>query len=265
VRTVLLGCCTRCHPHYRLRSACRIPEDWLREDFRHHFQPIESILMQKLVEGIHQFQNEVFSSRQRLFERLVEGQHPLALFITCSDSRIDPSLLTQTEPGELFILRNAGNIVPPYGTINGGEAATIEFAVSALGVKDIVICGHSHCGAMKGVLAPESLDDLPAVRNWLSYADATQRIMRENYEHISEATARLTATVQENVLVQLEHLRTHPSVAAALGRKELKLHGWVYKFETGQVFAYRPDDSQFVPVEGTSFAVPSATRELPPI
>ena len=110
--------------------------------------------MQKLVEGIHQFQNDIFSSKQRLFERLVDGQHPLALFITCSDSRIDPSLLTQTEPGELFIMRNAGNIVPPYGTINGGEAATIEFAVSALGVKDIVICGHSHCGAMNGVLKP---------------------------------------------------------------------------------------------------------------
>ena len=90
--------------------------------------------MQKLVEGIHQFQTDIFSSKQRLFERLVDGQHPLALFITCSDSRIDPSLLTQTEPGELFIMRNAGNIVPPYGTINGGEAATIEFAVGAQAV-----------------------------------------------------------------------------------------------------------------------------------
>ncbi|MEO1984766.1 MAG: carbonic anhydrase [Fuerstiella sp.] len=221
--------------------------------------------MQKLVEGIHQFQNGIFSSKQRLFETLVEGQHPLALFITCSDSRIDPSLLTQTEPGELFILRNAGNIVPPYGTINGGEAATIEFAVSNLGVRDIVVCGHSHCGAMRGLLSPESLDDLPAVRNWLSYADATQRIMRGNYQHISEATARLTATVEENVLVQLEHLRTHPSVAAALARKALNIHGWVYKFETGQVFAYGPQAGQFVPVEGKGFTAPAATRELPPI
>ena len=209
--------------------------------------------------------SEIFSSKQRLFEKLVDGQHPLALFITCSDSRIDPAMLTQTEPGELFILRNAGNIVPPYGTINGGEAATIGFAVSALGVKDIVICGHSHCGATKGVLAPDGLDGLPTVRDWLSSADSTQRIMRENHEHISESNAKLTATVQENVLVQLEHLRTHRSVAAALGRKDLNLHGWVYKFETGQVFAYRPQDSQFVPVDGSSFAVPSATRELPPI
>jgi carbonic anhydrase len=206
--------------------------------------------MQKLVEGIHQFQQDIFGSKQRLFERLTEGQNPLALFITCSDSRIDPSLLTQTEPGELFIMRNAGNIVPPHGTISGGEAATIEFAVKALGVKDIVICGHSHCGAMSGLLEPEKLDELPAVRHWLSYADSTRRIMQENYRHISEPTARLTATVEENVLVQLEQLRTHPSVAAALASKALNIHGWVYKFESGQVFAYHPDREQYLPIEG---------------
>lgn len=221
--------------------------------------------MQKLVAGIHQFQTDIFSQKQRLFETLVEGQHPLALFITCSDSRIDPSLLTQTEPGELFIMRNAGNIVPPYGTIHGGEAATIEFAVSALGVKDIVICGHSHCGAMSGVLNPEKLQDLPAVRSWLSYADATDRIMRENYQHITDPNARLTATVEENVLVQVENLRTHPSVAAALARKAINIHAWVYKFENGQVFAYQPQSGQFVPVEGTSATGPVAKRELPPI
>jgi len=219
--------------------------------------------MQKLVEGIHQFQKDIFSSKQRLFEGLIEGQAPLALFITCADSRIDPSLLTQTEPGELFILRNAGNIIPPFGQMNGGEAATIEYAVSVLGVKDIVLCGHSHCGAMTGLLEPDNLDDLPAVRGWLSYAEATQRIIRENYEHLTEPAARLTATVEENVLVQLEHLRTHPSVAAALARKEVTLHGWVYKFETGRVFTFDPSAGQFQPVEGT--AVPSSSPDLPAI
>lgn len=219
--------------------------------------------MQKLVEGIHQFQQDIFSSKQRLFENLVDGQNPLALFITCSDSRIDPSLLTQTEPGELFIMRNAGNIVPPYGTLTGGEAATIEFAVKALGVKDIVICGHSHCGAMKGVLDPDNLDELPAVRSWLSYADSTHRIMKENYGHISEPNARLTATVEENVLVQLENLRTHPSVAAALARRALNLHAWVYKFETGQVFAYGPESGQYLPIEGK--LAPLSRQELPSI
>lgn len=221
--------------------------------------------MQKLVEGIHQFQNGIFSSKQRLFEGLVEGQYPLALFITCSDSRIDPSLLTQTEPGELFILRNAGNIVPPYGAVEGGEAATIEYAVSVLGVKDIVVCGHSHCGAMGGLLDQPQLAKLPAVRSWLSYAESTHRIIEENYAHLTNDDARLTATVEENVLVQLEHLRTHPTVAAALGRKALNLHGWVYKFETGQVFGYDPQFGQFVSIAGTSIVAPSTIRELPPI
>ena len=215
--------------------------------------------MQKLVEGIHQFQKGIFSTKERLFSDLVQGQHPLALFITCSDSRISPNLLTQTEPGELFILRNAGNIVPPYGAGGGGEAATIEYAVSVLGVKDIVICGHSHCGAMGGLLDQPQLDKLPAVRSWLSHAESTLRIIDENYSHISEMSARLTATVEENVLVQLEHLRTHPSVAAALSRQAVTLHGWVYKFETGQVFGYNPQEHQFLQIEGLATA-PGATQ-----
>ena len=108
--------------------------------------------MQKLIRGIHQFQRGAFRPLKGLFEQLAKGQRPETLFITCSDSRIDPSLLTQSQPGDLFILRNAGNIVPPVGPGGGGGAATIEFAVAALGVKDIIICGHSHCGAMRGLL-----------------------------------------------------------------------------------------------------------------
>lgn len=117
--------------------------------------------MQKLIEGLHQFQNSVFGTQRELFERLAHGQTPETLFITCSDSRINPNLLTQTEPGELFILRNAGNIVPPYSTSQGGEAATIEFAVAGLNVRDIIICGHSHCGAMKGLLDPPPIVTSP--------------------------------------------------------------------------------------------------------
>ncbi len=205
--------------------------------------------MQRLVDGIHQFQQNIFTSRQDLYEKLVGGQHPLALFITCSDSRIDPCTLTQVKPGDLFLMRNAGNIVPPYGAAAGGEAATIEFAVAELKVKDIVICGHSHCGAMNALLQPEGLNDLPAVRQWLSHAEATRRIIKENYGHIVSTPDRLTAAIEENVLVQLEHLKTHPAVAAALARDQLKLHGWVYKFETGQVFAFDPAVGQFASTE----------------
>ena len=218
--------------------------------------------MQKLCQGIHHFQRDVFSQNQQLFERLAEGQHPLALFITCSDSRIVPNLLTQTEPGELFIIRNAGNIVPPYGAVLGGEAGTIEYAVAVLKVKDIILCGHSHCGAMTGLLQNGSGDDLPAVRAWLKHAEATRRIINENYSHITDPQARITATVEENVLVQLENLRTHPSVAAALARREVVLHGWVYKFETGQVFTFNPDAGQFVPLTIDSATPAYSTNQL---
>ena len=219
--------------------------------------------MQKLVQGIHHFQDNLFSSQRELFERLAQGQHPDALFITCSDSRINPNLITQTEPGELFILRNAGNIIPPHGAANGGEGATIEFAVAGLGVQDIIVCGHSHCGAIKGLLQPESLKEMPTVAAWLSHAEATRRIMREKYTDRTGA-AQLTTAVEENVLVQLENLRTHPTVAAGLARGKLKLHAWVYKIETGEVFAYDSGRGQFVPVaEAQPGPVPSAARLIP--
>jgi carbonic anhydrase len=210
--------------------------------------------MQKLVQGIHGFQRTIFSEKQQLFERLAQGQNPQALFITCSDSRIDPNLLTQMEPGGLFIMRTAGNIVPPYGAPQCGEGGTIEYAVAVLKVPDIIICGHSHCGAMSGLLHPETTAGLPEVQALLSHAESTRRIISENYGHLVSDDARLTATIEENVLVQLEHLRTHPAVAAALGRQALTLHGWVYKFETGEVFAYEPSEGQFVPLR----------REIPP-
>ena len=127
--------------------------------------------MQKLIEGTRHFQHTIFDTQKALFEQLSQGQQPLALFITCSDSRIDPNLLTQTQPGELFVIRNAGNIVPTYGAASGGEAGTIEYAVAALKVKDIIVCGHSFCGAMNGLLHPETLGALPAVQDWLRHAE----------------------------------------------------------------------------------------------
>ena len=203
--------------------------------------------MQKLIAGIHQFRTENFRPLQGLFEKLARGQTPETLFITCSDSRIDPNLLTRSKPGELFILRNAGNIVPPHSTAAGGEAATIEFAVAGLGVKDIIVCGHSHCGAMRGLLEPESVAALPALSHWLTHAETTRRIVRDNYGHLA-GDLLLTATVEENVLVQLENLRTLPAVASRLVKGDLHLHGWVYKIETGEVFAYDTAAGQFVPL-----------------
>lgn len=216
--------------------------------------------MQKLIHGLHQFQAEDFRPRQNLFEQLAKGQSPETLFITCSDSRIDPNLLTRSQPGELFILRNAGNIVPPHGAASGGEAATIEFAVAALGVKDIIVCGHSHCGAMKGLMEPDQVASLPAVASWLRHAETTRRIVTDNYKHLS-GEALVTATVEENVLVQLEHLRTLPAVASRIVKGDLHLHGWVYKIETGDVFAFDPESGQFLRVsEGQYPTMTEATR-----
>lgn len=200
--------------------------------------------MQKLITGLQHYQTKIFGSQRELFERLSHGQSPEVLFITCSDSRINPNLLTQTEPGELFILRNAGNIIPPYGAVNGGESATIEFAVAGLGVKDIIICGHTHCGAMKGLLEPPPNQDFPALTQWLTHAESTRRIVKDKYSD-REGSSLLSVTIQKNVLAQMENLRTHPTIASGLAQGNLKLHGWVYKIETVEVFGYDTEICQF--------------------
>jgi carbonic anhydrase len=202
--------------------------------------------MQKLIQGLHSFQERVFSSQRELFERLTRaGQNPEALFITCSDSRINPNLITQTQPGDIFIMRNAGNLIPAYGPNIGGEAATIEYAVNVLGVKDIIVCGHSHCGVIAAILDPPDPEQLPAVRAWLVHAESTRQIVRTNYKHL-EGQALATTGVQENVLVQLENLRTHPCVRTRLLSGHIRLHAWVYKIETGEIFYYDQDSGQYL-------------------
>ncbi len=173
-----------------------------------------------------------------MFEQLSLGQHPRILFITCSDSRIDPNLITQTEPGELFIIRNVGNIIPPYGATTGGEGAAIEYAIEALGIKHVIVCGHSHCGAIKGLLQLGKLtEQMPLVYEWLKYAEATRRIIKENYQEY-EGEELLNAAIEENVITQIENLRTYPVIHSKLYSGQLDLHAWVYKIESGGVFVY---------------------------
>ncbi|MBX3075763.1 carbonic anhydrase [Candidatus Obscuribacterales bacterium] len=214
--------------------------------------------MRKLISGLHHFQSNMFESRKELFERLATGQNPDALFITCSDSRINPNLLTNTEPGDLFILRNAGNIIPAHGC-GGGEAATIEFAVAVLGVRDLIVCGHSACGAIKALLNPSSLNKLPSVRSWLSHAEATRQIIEDNYSDLDEEE-KLNVAIQENVLAQIENLRTLPMVASRLLSGNVHIHGWTYKIQTGEVFSYSLEEGQFLPVSEVENAV--AQRQL---
>jgi carbonic anhydrase len=199
--------------------------------------------MDRLLTGLHHFHNR-FGREREFYSKLAAGQHPSALFIGCSDSRVDPSIITQTGLGELFVMRNAGNIVPCYGASNGGEPATIEYAVAVLGVKDIIVCGHSGCGAIHAMLHPGTMESLPLVRGWLSHAEATRQIIVENYPDLT-GDDQLAAAVSEHVLVQIEHLQTHPTVAVRLQRGEVTLHAWVYQMQTGEVLAYSSDDGKF--------------------
>ena len=205
--------------------------------------------MEKLVKGFLKFRKEVFEEKRSLFTRLSGTQSPRALFITCSDSRVDPTLLTQTDPGELFILRNAGNIVPPYGSMQGGSTATIEYAMAVLKVPHIIVCGHTDCAVMKALLNPDEVKDLPAVRAWVGQAETTRRIMHEHHVDCAD-DEQLILTTKENVRAQLDHLRTHPSVALQLRKGKVDLHGWVYSISTGEIWVYDFDTEQFVPLTG---------------
>lgn len=200
--------------------------------------------MKDIIEGFLKFQRDAYPARATLFRDLARSQHPRALFISCSDSRLVPELVTQREPGDLFVIRNAGNIVPSFGPEPGGVSATVEYAVAALGVTDVVICGHSDCGAMTAVATCKCLDHMPAVANWLRYADSA-KLVNESREHAGERE-RIDSMVRENVIAQLNNLKTHPSVALALAQGRLKLHGWVYDIESGSIDALDSTTRQFV-------------------
>ena len=215
--------------------------------------------MSKFAMGVIKFQREVFPEKRELFERLSTGQSPEALFITCSDSRIETAMLTQTDPGELFICRNAGNIVPPHTNQTGGMTASIEFAIGALRVPNIVICGHTECGAMKGAMNRDGLGHLPHVREWLGYSQGAVDITEALGAGLSEAE-RMRMLLEQNVILQLQHLKTHPTVAVALAQDRLQLHGWVYDIKTGEVSAYDQATRRWAPI--ADHYAPEAARAV---
>lgn len=195
--------------------------------------------MQKLRTGFSKFRNEKLPERSAHFASLAEGQSPRVVFITCSDSRIDPSLLCQTEPGEIFVIRNAGNIVPPSGSGSGGEIATIEYAIKALGVPQILVCGHSRCGAMGAVMDPGSASSLGHVCEWIGHSKPA---LKEGSD--------LDTLIQDNVLLQIENLRSYDFIREAEAAGTLSLHGWVYCFEKGDLLQYNPTSKKFEQITG---------------
>lgn len=208
--------------------------------------------MQKLIEGVHKFRNEEFGNYRKLFRQLSQrGQDPHTLFITCSDSRVLAELITQSKPGDLFVVKNVGNIVPPAsatGSTNS-TAAAIEFAVESLAVNDIVVCGHSQCGAMEALLRwLPATSPLPHLRDWLALAAPVRQVLQTEYAFLDDESDRATAAAQENVLFALENLHTFPCVRRRLDDGSLRLHGWFFKIATAELFAFDPQSKQFCPL-----------------
>ena len=199
--------------------------------------------LQQLIDGFMRFRHEVYPQQQALFKKHAHEQTPRAMIITCADSRVVPELITQSAPGDLFVSRNVGNVVPPYGQMMGGVSTAIEYAVLALGVHHIIICGHSDCGAMKAVLDPSGLERMPTVKAWLRHAEVAKSVVADNCGCADHTT--LGILTEENVVAQLDHLRTHPSVASRLASGQLFIHGWVYDIETSQIRAYDAEKGEF--------------------
>jgi len=204
--------------------------------------------MNELIGRVFHFEKQVFPSNLDLYAKLAsDGQSPKALMISCADSRVVPEHIMQAQPGDLFVCRNAGNIVPPFATANGGVSSTVEYAVLALGVRDIIVCGHSDCGAMKALVHPESLDNMPNVAAWLRHSNAAQRVAAESYPE-AEDHQRVRIVAMENIVAQIAHLRTHPSVASGVARGEISLHGWFVDIHAGAVLGLDGTTGRFVPM-----------------
>jgi carbonic anhydrase len=208
--------------------------------------------MQKLIEGVHKFRTDAFGNYRKLFRKLSQqGQNPHTLFITCSDSRVLAELITQSQPGDLFVVKNVGNIVPPAsvtGSTNS-TAAAIEFAVESLRVSDIVVCGHSQCGAMEALVhGLPAHRAMPHLQNWLGTAAPVREILNAKYTHLTDPAARRDAAAEENVLFALENLHSHPGVQERLADGTLRLHGWYFKIATAELFFYDPGSNQFLPL-----------------
>jgi carbonic anhydrase len=203
--------------------------------------------MEKLIEGHKRFLTQAFPARRDQFHLLAEGQAPETLFVTCADSRIVPDLILQTQPGDLFLCRNAGNVIPRAGEPAGGVSATIEYAVEVLRVHQLIVCGHSDCGVIRALMAPQTLDSLTSVREWLRHVEPAWQYLDEVERNAGELT-RHTALTHANVLVQLDNLKSHAYIRQAIAEGRLQVYGWYYDILSGRIERYDEGRGKFVPL-----------------
>ncbi|WP_250623859.1 carbonic anhydrase [Pinirhizobacter soli] len=214
--------------------------------------------MERMIKGFEEFRRDIYPEQRALFDRLASGQSPHTMFITCADSRVMPEMIFCAQPGDLFVYRNVGNIVPPYAQHVSGVVAAVEYAVKVLKVQHVVICGHSDCGAMKALLDPSQLKGMPSVADWLKHADVARHVVAENTSGL-DAAARLRCLTEENVVGQLEHLRTLPAVAAAMANGSLSIHGWIYDIGEAGICVFDGGSGRFVDMPTSGHPVPQAT------
>lgn len=209
--------------------------------------------MKKLIEGIVEFRSKVRQDYKEAFGRLATGQSPDTLFIACSDSRVVPNTFASTNPGDLFVLRNVGNLIPPCGkhglsTSDESEAAAIEFSVLNLNVLDIIVCGHSECGAMRALIGDRHKVNTPNLKNWLRHGDTAVNQFRSG--HAPDKTlSDCNQLSQLNVLHQMEHVKSYPAVRERLKKKTLAVHGWWFDITHADVYAYESEQKKFILID----------------
>ncbi len=206
--------------------------------------------MKKLIQGIVDFRNNLTEESRELFAKLALGQKPDTLFIACSDSRVVPNLFASTNPGDLFVLRNIGNMIPPSSATqhDNGASAVIEFSIFSLNISDIIVCGHSECGAMQALAHGTDTQCCPHLGSWLKYGEEALKKVRNGFV-ISPGLAEHNQLSQVNVLQQLQHIASYPFIQERIEKKQLRLHGWWFDIAQADVYCYEPDLNQFVVID----------------
>lgn len=206
--------------------------------------------MKKLINGIVNFRKHYKHKYCDKFSQLAQRHDPDALFIACCDSRVVPNVFASSDPGDLFVLRNIGNIIPPYqqaGSSDISVCATIEFALARLNVKDIIVCGHSECGAMQAILENNEFKCL--TKEWLQYAKESHNIFLQKQQANGQRVTPCNQLSQINVLQQLEHLKTYPLVAHGINNNTLRIHGWWFDLSTADVYYYKASSKKFTVID----------------